>query len=62
MSENARPIQTGDEVTNGKQRGVVVEGWVRKSGPNKGTVSVMWIGDWATRAEKPEDLTRVEPK
>jgi hypothetical protein len=53
----AQAIRTGDEVTTGERRGVVVDGDVKKSGPYKGTVSVMWIGDWAMRPEKPETLT-----
>jgi hypothetical protein len=54
-------IRTGMEVTDGERRGVVVDGHVCKSGPNKGRVEVMWIGGSWSVGERPadvEELTR----
>ncbi len=56
-------IRTGHEVTHRDapgNRGVVVNGIVKKSGPNKGRIEVMWIGGRYTVSEWPDELEVVK--
>lgn len=54
-------MRTGTEVTSttGTRRGVVVDGHVAKTGPNRGRLSVIWIGGNYPVAEYPADLVAV---
>ena len=54
-------MRTGTEVTNleGTARGVVTDGHVAKSGPNRGTLTVMWIGGNYPVSEWPDELIAV---
>ena len=50
-------IPNGTEITKNGSRGIVIDGAVKKSGPNKGRIEVMWIGGRYTVSEWPAEVT-----
>jgi hypothetical protein len=56
-------ILTGAEVTDGAgRRGVVVDGHVARTGPNRGKLVVMWIGGRYPVGEWPHLVRKVDAK
>ncbi len=53
-------MKNGQAVTKNGAIGVVVDGDVKKTGPNKGKIEVMWIGGRYTVAEVPADLVAIK--